>query len=285
LFGQVSSTWRLEQLVEFADGELLRLERKRSAALGLVVPWETWRQKTFLNVSLEVEDRYREDVGDSGSVAVDPIQQDPALIGGQLGLSFGNVSAGVRSISVQDGIRMSASIDYLKAHSGDRWRSGWEVASSAYRSFPSWTTAGRPILAVTARVAEERGPAASRLTAGGIGTLPVLATGGTNFEVRGYPPGLLAAGALWSARTEMRLPIARVSRGLGALPLYLRGFSGIGVHRQCRSCESGRSIGSAAASLHRRRAVERCRVVLVSRASPPHRRRRAAEELRCRQPR
>ena len=226
LFGQVSSTWRLEQLVEFADGELLRLERKRSAALGLVVPWETWRQKTFLNVSLEVEDRYREDVGDSGSVAVDPIQQDPALIGGQLGLSFGNVSAGVRSISVQDGIRMSASIDYLKAHSGDRWRSGWEVASSAYRSFPSWTTAGRPILAVTARVAEERGPAASRLTAGGIGTAAVLATGGTNFEVRGYPPGLLAAGALWSARTEMRLPIARVSRGLGALPLYLRGFSG-----------------------------------------------------------
>ena len=42
----------------------------------------------------------------------------------------------------------------------------------------------------------------------------------------GYPPGFVAANAVWSGRTEMRLPIARVSRGLGALPFYLRGFSG-----------------------------------------------------------
>jgi hypothetical protein len=31
---------------------------------------------------------------------------------------------------------------------------------------------------------------------------------------------------MWSARTELRLPIARVSRGLGALPVYLRRLSG-----------------------------------------------------------
>jgi len=121
---------------------------------------------------------------------------------------------------------MSASADYLKATADERWRSGWELASSAYRSFRSWTTAGRPVLAATARIAEQRGPAAGRLTAGGVGTTAILEEGGTNFEARGYPPGLVAAGALWSARTEMRLPIARVSRGLGAWPLYLRGLSG-----------------------------------------------------------
>jgi hypothetical protein len=132
----------------------------------------------------------------------------------------------VRSISVQDGVRTSLSIDYLKAPAGDRWRSGWEVASSAYRSFPSWTTAGRPVLAATVRVAEQRGPAASRLTAGGIGTAAVFDGSGTNFEVRGYPAGFVAATALWGARAELRVPIARVSRGLGASPLYLRTLSG-----------------------------------------------------------
>jgi hypothetical protein len=141
-------------------------------------------------------------------------------------MGFGNAQAGLRSISVQDGLRVSASLDYLKAPSDDRWRSGWEVASSLYRSFPSWTTSGRPVLAVTARVAEQRGPAAGRLTAGGPGTTSILEGGGTNFEVRGYPPGFVAAGALWGARVETRMPIARVSRGLGALPLYLRNFSG-----------------------------------------------------------
>jgi hypothetical protein len=44
--------------------------------------------------------------------------------------------------------------------------------------------------------------------------------------VRGYPAGFLVANAMWSARAEMRLPIARISRGLGALPFYLRRLSG-----------------------------------------------------------
>ena len=158
--------------------------------------------------------------------AAAPVQQDPTLAGGGLGFSFGNTQTGLRSISVQDGVRMSASIDYLKATTGDRWRSGWAVAASVYRSFPSWTTAGRPVLAVTSRIAEQRGPAAGRLTAGGVGTTSVLNADDSDFEVRGYPPGFVAANALWSARTEMRLPIARVSRGLGALPVYLRGLSG-----------------------------------------------------------
>jgi hypothetical protein len=75
-------------------------------------------------------------------------------------------------------------------------------------------------------MARERGPAASLLTAGGVGTTSDLAVGNSNFEVRGYPPGFVAAPALWSARTEIRLPIARVSRGVGALPFYLRHLSG-----------------------------------------------------------
>ncbi len=149
----------------------------------------------------------------------------PTLVGGGLGLRFGNVQAGLRSISVQDGVGMFAGIDYLKATEGDRWRSGWELGGSLYQSFPSWTTSGRPVLAATVRVAEQRGPAAGRLTAGGLGTSSILEAGGSDFEVRGYPPGFVAADAMWSARTEMRLPVARVSRGLGALPFYLRGFS------------------------------------------------------------
>ena len=226
LFGQVASTWRLEQRVESEAGERLRLERRRSAAVGVVFPWATLRRTTLFSASLEIEDRHREDVGDTRALsAADPVRQDPTLAGGSLGLRFGNAQAGLRSISVQDGVRMSASIDYLKATAGDRWRSGWDVAASVYRSFPSWTTAGRPVFAATARIAEQRGPAAGRLTAGGVGTTAVLEAGNASFQVRGYPAGFVAANALWSARTEVRLPIARVSRGPGALPLYLRGLS------------------------------------------------------------
>jgi hypothetical protein len=191
------------------------------------MPWDTWRQRTRAIASVEIEDRHREDVGDASAVfGADPLQQLPALVGGALGLSFSHTSAGVRSISAQDGVRVSLSADYLKAPAGDRWRSGWEGASSVYRSFPSWTTSGRPLLAAAVRVAEQRGPAASRLTAGGLGTAAIIEGGDTNFEVRGYPAGFVAASALWGARTELRIPIVRVSRGLGAVPLYMRNLSG-----------------------------------------------------------
>jgi hypothetical protein len=82
------------------------------------------------------------------------------------------------------------------------------------------------VLAASARIAEQRGPAAGRLTAGGVGTTAVLDASGSDFEVRGYPAGFVAANALWSARSELRLPIVRVSRGIGVLPLYLWGLSG-----------------------------------------------------------
>jgi len=226
LFAQMSSTWRLEQRIESGDGELLRLERKRSAAVGLAYPVRTLRRLTILSASLQMEDRHREDAGDRAAVsAAEPIEQKPTLVGGGLALSFGNTQAGSRSISVQDGVRLFASANYLKATADDRWRSGWEAASSIYQSFPSWTTSGRPVLAATVRVAEERGPAASRLTAGGPGTTTVFEGGAASFEARGYPAGFVAAAAMWGARTELRLPVARVSRGLGASPLYLRRLS------------------------------------------------------------
>ena len=227
LLGQIASTWRLEQRIDSEAGELLRLERKRSAAVGVAFPWQRWRRTTVLSANIEIEDRFRELSGDAGAVsAAEPVRQNPTLFGGGVGVSFGNVQAGLRSISVQDGIRVSASIDYLQATADDRWRSGWDLAGSVYRSFPSWTDAGRPVWAVTMHVAEQRGPAAGRLTAGGVGTTSIVDGSSSDVEVRGYPPGLVAASALWSARSEMRLPIARISRGLGALPLYLRGLSG-----------------------------------------------------------
>jgi hypothetical protein len=226
MFGEFASTWRLEQRIETSAGELLRLERKRSAAFGVVFPWQTLRRAAFISTSVQIEDRYRENAGDSRAVTSAPaIQQDPTLVGGGLGLRFNNTQAGLRSISVQDGVRAVAALDYLKATEGDRWRSGWELGTAFYKSFPSWTTSGRPVFAATASIAEQRGPAASRLTAGGLGTASILEAGSSNFEVRGYPPGFLAANAMWGARTEIRLPVARISRGLGALPFYLRGFS------------------------------------------------------------
>ncbi|HEY7187746.1 MAG TPA: hypothetical protein VH436_14420, partial [Vicinamibacterales bacterium] len=225
LFAQAASSWRLEQRVESTEGELSRLERKRSAAFGVVVPWRTPRRLTMVSADLEIEDRHREDVGDAAVTAPEPIERQPTLVGGGLGVSFGNTQAGRRSISAQDGVQLSASANYLKATADDRWRSGWDVAGSAYRSLPSWTTSGRPVLAASVQVAEERGPAASRLTAGGVGTTAILEGGATNFEVRGYPAGFVAASAMWSARTELRLPIARISRGLSASPFYLRRLS------------------------------------------------------------
>jgi hypothetical protein len=226
LFGGVASTWRLEERIESDAGELLRLENKRSAAVGVLLPWTTFRQSTILSAHFQIEDRHRANSGDVEAMTVaDPVRQEPVLVGGGLDVNFGNAQAGLRSISVQDGIRLSASVDYLEAPTSDRWRSGWDVASTVYRSFPSWTTAGRPVLAATTRIAEERGPAAGRLTAGGVATSAVLGTGNSNFEIRGYPAGFVAANALWSARIEVRLPLARVSRGLGTLPLYLRGLS------------------------------------------------------------
>ena len=105
MFGQFASTWRLEQRIESSVGELLRLERKRSAAFGVVFPWQTFRRATSVITSFQIEDRHRENAGDFSAVsAADPIQQDPTLVGGGLGLRFGNVQAGLRSISVQDGV-------------------------------------------------------------------------------------------------------------------------------------------------------------------------------------
>jgi hypothetical protein len=225
LFAQASSSWRLEQRVETTEGERLRVERKRSAVFGVVLPWRTPRRLTTMSADLQIEDRHREDIGNAAVTVPVPIEQKPTLIGGGLGLSFGNTQAGTRSISVQDGVRVSASANYLKATADDRWRSGWNVEGSAYRSIPSWTTSGRPVLAASLQLAEERGPAASRLTAGGLGTTAILEGSTANFEARGYPAGFIAAGAMWSARTELRLPIARISRGLGASPLYLRRLS------------------------------------------------------------
>jgi hypothetical protein len=225
LFGQASSTWRLEQRIESGDAELLRLERKRSASVGAVFPWRTLRQLTLLSASVQIEDRHREDSGEAAIAVAEPVEQTPTLVGGGFGVSFDNTQSGLRSISVQDGVRLSASGTYLKATADDRWRSGWSVSGSVYRSLPSWTTSGRPVLAATVAVAEERGPAATRLTAGGPGSTAILGGSGADFEVRGYPAGFVAASALWSARTELRLPVARVSRGLGALPVYLRRLS------------------------------------------------------------
>ena len=230
LFGQLSSTWRLEQRIESGDGSVSRLERKRSAAVGAVFPLRTLRHVTFLSAALQIEERHREDSGDASAVVVaEPIEQTPTLVGGGLSVSFVNTQAGVRSISAQDGVRLSASGDYLKATAdNDRWRSGWAVSASAYRSLPSWTRSGRPVLAASVAVAEERGPAASRLTAGGPGSTAILDGNGADVEVRGYPAGFVAASALWSARTELRVPVARVSRGLGAFPIYLRRLSASG---------------------------------------------------------
>jgi hypothetical protein len=227
LFGQALSTWRIEQRIQTSDGDVLRLERKRSAAVGVSLPWQTFRRTTVISASLEIEERDHELRGDAAVIpSAEQITQLGPLVGGGLGLVFGNTQAGLRSISAQDGVRMSLFANYMTSRSDDRWRSGWEASASAYRSVPSWTTSGRPVLAATVRVAEERGPAASRLTAGGVGATAVIGEGGTNFEVRGYPSGLVAAHALWSARTEVRLPIARINRGLGAWPVYLRRFSG-----------------------------------------------------------
>jgi hypothetical protein len=226
LFSGVASTWRLEERIESDAGEFRRLERKRSAALGVVFPWATFRRTTLFSAAMQMEDRYHENIGDAGAIsAADPVRQDPMLVGGGLGLRFGNAQQGARSISAEDGVRMSASVDYLKDTEGDRWRSGWEVTAAVYRSFPSWTTSGRPVFAATARVAEQRGPAAPRLTAGGVGTTSTLEAGDSAFSVRGYPAGFLAADAMWNAQAEMRLPVARISRGLGALPFYVRRLS------------------------------------------------------------
>lgn len=229
LFGQLLSTWRLEQRIESGDGSVSRLERKRSAAAGAVFPLRTLRHLTVLSAALQIEERHRENSGDAAAVAVaEPIERTPTLVGGGLSVSFSKTQAGLRSISAQDGVRLAASGDYLKATSDDRWRSAWAVSASAYRSLPSWTTSGRPVLAASVAVAEERGPAASRLTAGGPGSTAVLDGNGADVEVRGYPAGFVAAGALWSARAELRLPVARVSRGMGALPIYLRRLSASG---------------------------------------------------------
>jgi Tol biopolymer transport system component len=244
-FGGVASTWRLEQRVEVGDVELLRLERKRSASVGVAVPWETLRRWSFFTASFDVEERHRENAGDEVALAAaDPIEQQPTLFGGSLGLSFGQTQAGLRSISVQDGIRLSATIDYLTARDEDRWRSGWEIAATAYRSFPSWTTDGRPVLAATVRVAEQRGPAAPRLTAGGIGTAAIVEGGGSNYEVRGYPAGFVTANAMWNARTELRLPIMRLSRGIGPIPLYLQGLSGSWFVDSVGAAGSANSLGA-----------------------------------------
>ena len=96
LFGQVASTWRLEERIESDAGELLRLEQKRSAAVGVMLPWATMRRTTLFSASFQIEDRHRENTGDTRAMsAADPVRQDPTLVGGSLGLSIRQRAGGV----------------------------------------------------------------------------------------------------------------------------------------------------------------------------------------------
>ena len=115
----LSSTWRLEQRVEAGDDELLRLERKRSAAVGVDVPWRTLRRSTLFSASLQIEDRHRETRGDAVAVSA-PIRSSrvPTLIGGRLGLRL-RPDPGRSAVHLgQDGIRMSAADRLSDRHRG-----------------------------------------------------------------------------------------------------------------------------------------------------------------------
>ena len=262
--GGSSSDWKP------SDGELLRLERKRSAIAGVIVPWETLRRRTLFSANLEIEDRHREHSGDAGAVSgADPIEQEPTLVGGGLGVSFGNTQAGLRSISVQDGVRMSASIDYLKA-TDDRWRSGWDVASSVYRSFS---------------IMDDRGSTGARGNRAGCRT---TGTGGRPSDRRrrwndrhrrrgrhrirgaGLPAGIRRRRSAVE-RAQRIAPADRAcqpgSRGMAAL--FARPVGNV-VHRQRRGSQPRRSARSPPASVNRRRVVERRRSVLVCLAPHPH---------------
>jgi hypothetical protein len=219
-FAHVEQDWRLEERVPTSGGDARRFERKRAAVAGIAVPFMGLRRQTIVHVAAEAEDRV-----DSWAAQPAPGARDipdRPLSGLSTSVRFSTTSAGLRSISAQDGIRIFGSFDYLTG-SGGAWRSGREVALGLYRSFPSWTRAGRPVAAALVRVAEQRGPETSHLTAGGAGTGDDIDS--STFIARGYPLGILASRAMWSVRAEARLPIARISRGIGTLPVYARSLS------------------------------------------------------------
>jgi len=138
LFGQIASTWRLEQRIESTAGELLRLERKRSAAVGVVLPWQRWRRTTLFSANLELEDRYRENAGDIEALAgAAPVQQEPTLAGGGAGVRFGNTQA---AIDIPDPTAESTFM---------RCKLDWPSASRAPHS--QWLAYYRRLLAIRRR--------------------------------------------------------------------------------------------------------------------------------------
>ena len=84
------------------------------------------------------------------------------------------------------------------------------------------TTSGRPVLAATVRVAEQRWRR-RRLTAE-VSDDGHHRQGGTASKCAAIRR--ICGGRRDGTPDRKRLPIARVSRGLGALPFYLRGLSG-----------------------------------------------------------
>ena len=190
--------------------------------------------------AFEIEDRHRENAGDRAAMsAADPIQQDPTLVGGGLGLSV-RQHAGGAAVDFGSGRRPHVDVGRLPQGHGRRslalglgcgrirlsivsiMDDGWTAGAGGDRADRRTTRAG-------GQPPDRR----RRRNDGG------SRGGDPDFEVRGYPAGFVAASALWSARTEMRLPIARVSRGLGALPFYLRGL----VWDRGSSTASGRRAG------------------------------------------
>ncbi len=282
MFGQFASTWRLEQRIESSVGELLRLERKRSAAFGVVFPWQTFRRATSVITSFQIEDRHRENAGDFSAVSsADPIQQDPTLVGGGVRLRFGNVQAGLRSISVQDGIGLFAGIDYLKATEGDRWRSGWELGGSLYRSFPSWTTSGRPGTRVDCACGRTAGPRRRPADCGWPGNIVNSRSG--RLRLRG--PGLstrIRRRRRDVERADRDAPPGRAyqprSWCVALLPAWLLI---VVVRGQRRRRKQRRSARIAATAVDRRRVVNRHHIVLVCPHPHSHRRRCAAEISRA----
>jgi hypothetical protein len=165
------------------------------------------------------------------------------LFEGRLAASFSSARAHDFSVSLQDGVRVSAAVRQRWDYSVPDTLAGREGADEALReallTFEGYRSVGGPgyaphvlALRLSGGVASGPGAGPGHFSVGGesgsgSGLLGfAVGSGFRRFPVRGLSVGSLYGSRAWAVSGEWRFPLGFVDRGLGAWPVYLDRLAG-----------------------------------------------------------
>lgn len=197
------------------------------AAVGATFVARRWRTIGSLRVAGEYEGvRFAADPDTAlAAICVGCAARDQ--VGGSVTLALAHSVGAPLAVSPLDGFAASATYRRREAQGSGAWSDEVRARLALYAGLPWRVGFARPVLALRVSAGATQGPLGERFSVGGVatGTLDLGLGGGVSlgaaraFPVRGFGAGALAGRRAATASAELRLPLALVSRALGALPV------------------------------------------------------------------